>query len=177
MSFRNLTSEEVNFMIYRYLQESGFKHSAYSFGFESGVQNCGIRGAEVPPGALISFIQKGIQFLEVETRLRNKTDQVSYETVFEMLLPDVSKEKLFARTAPPQDTIINNSVQSHPNTNNTSASTITTNRSNKSQTTPTPSYSSSSTTNAQSSTTPKFLQLSHQILMPKHCCVLDSKHK
>ncbi|KAF0983564.1 hypothetical protein FDP41_010629 [Naegleria fowleri] len=110
MTFRNLTSDEVNFMIFRYLQESGFKHTAFSFANESGVQNCAFRGSEIPPGVLISFIQKGVQFLEIETRIRNKTDQVNYDTVFEMLLPEVPKEKLFARTIP--DSIASSSTTS-----------------------------------------------------------------
>lgn len=35
MSFN---SDEVNYLVYRYLQESGFAHSAYVFGIESHVQ-------------------------------------------------------------------------------------------------------------------------------------------
>lgn len=35
MSF---SSDEVNYLVYRYLQESGFTHSAYVFGMESHVQ-------------------------------------------------------------------------------------------------------------------------------------------
>ncbi|CAL7943581.1 unnamed protein product [Xylocopa violacea] len=34
MSF---SSDEVNFLVYRYLQESGFQHSAYTFGIESHI--------------------------------------------------------------------------------------------------------------------------------------------
>ena len=30
-------SDEINFLIYRYLQESGYLHSAYVFGNESSV--------------------------------------------------------------------------------------------------------------------------------------------
>ncbi|KAG2377550.1 hypothetical protein C9374_009066 [Naegleria lovaniensis] len=137
MSFRNLTSDEVNFMIYRYLQESGFKHTAFSFANESGVQNCGFRGSEIPPGVLISFIQKGVQFLEIETRIKNKTEQVNYDTVFEMLLPDVPKEKLFARTIP--DSIASS-------TTTTTSATATPNRS-KSSTQIASSISSSSLSN------------------------------
>ncbi|EFC44970.1 predicted protein [Naegleria gruberi] len=122
MTFRNLSSDEVNFMIYRYLQESGFKHSAFSFASESNVQSCGIRGAEVPPGALISFLQKGIQYLEVETKLRNKSDQqVQFDTVFEMLLPDVPKENLKETNSSS-----NSSNPTNPNNTTTTASTTST---------------------------------------------------
>eukprot|EP01028_Stygiella_incarcerata_P005562 TRINITY_DN2338_c0_g1_i1.p1 TRINITY_DN2338_c0_g1~~TRINITY_DN2338_c0_g1_i1.p1 ORF type:complete len:475 (+),score=88.49 TRINITY_DN2338_c0_g1_i1:225-1649(+) len=65
----SLTSEEVNFLIYRYLQESGFHHSAFTFGSESLVHRSTINGQDVPPGSLVSFIQKGIQYLEIEANL------------------------------------------------------------------------------------------------------------
>lgn len=62
----SITSDEVNFLIYRYLQESGFQYSAYVFGLESHVSQTNINGALVPPAALISIIQKGLQYAEAE---------------------------------------------------------------------------------------------------------------
>lgn len=50
---------QVNYLIYRYLQESGFVHSAFVFGLESHTVNSNINGALIPPAALISIIQKG----------------------------------------------------------------------------------------------------------------------
>ena len=55
MSF---SSDEVNFLVYRYLQESGFDHSAFVFGAESLIAQSNINGALVPPCALTSIIQK-----------------------------------------------------------------------------------------------------------------------
>ncbi|KAF0303739.1 F-box-like/WD repeat-containing protein TBL1XR1-B [Amphibalanus amphitrite] len=52
MSF---TSDELNFLVYRYLQESGFSHSAYTFGMESHIAQSNINGALVPPAALITI--------------------------------------------------------------------------------------------------------------------------
>lgn len=48
-------SDEINFLIYRYLQESGYMHSAYTFGEESNVSQevSRINGSVVPPAALI----------------------------------------------------------------------------------------------------------------------------
>ena len=84
MSF---TSDEVNYLIYRYLQESGrslfsfstcfsiiinsfavegFTHSAYVFGVESHISQTNINGTLVPPAALLNVIQKGLQFTEAE---------------------------------------------------------------------------------------------------------------
>lgn len=85
MSF---SSDEVNFLVYRYLQESGlfflftffvvvifklfslfcsgFNHSAYTFGIESHISQSNINGALVPPAALLNILQKGLQYTEAE---------------------------------------------------------------------------------------------------------------
>ncbi|KAJ3591631.1 hypothetical protein NHX12_006763 [Muraenolepis orangiensis] len=62
----SITSDEVNFLVYRYLQESGFSHSAYTFGIESHISQSNINGTLVPPAALISILQKGLQYVEAE---------------------------------------------------------------------------------------------------------------
>jgi len=67
----SITSDEVNYLIYRYLKESGFEHSAFTFGYESNVVKADINPADVPPGTLINFIQKGLQYLEVETHVKD----------------------------------------------------------------------------------------------------------
>lgn len=63
MSF---SSDDVNYIIYRYLHESGFSHSAYTFATESRVLESGVAGTDVPMGALINIIQKGIFYTEAE---------------------------------------------------------------------------------------------------------------
>ena len=45
---------------------SGFVHSAYTFGIESHISQTNINGALVPPAALLSIIQKGLQYTEAE---------------------------------------------------------------------------------------------------------------
>ena len=55
-----LSSDELNYLIYRYLQESGFSHSAFAFACESLVAKASFSGGDKPPempGALISFVQ------------------------------------------------------------------------------------------------------------------------
>jgi len=64
-----VTSDELNFLVYRYLMESGFSHSAFAFGYESFVHKTKIDSNDVPPGALVSFVQKGLQYLELEANL------------------------------------------------------------------------------------------------------------
>ena len=64
-----VTSEDLNYLVYRYLQESGFSHSAFTFGYESFINKSNINGAGVAPGALVSLLQKGLQYCEVEAQV------------------------------------------------------------------------------------------------------------
>ncbi|XP_009360183.2 WD40 repeat-containing protein HOS15 isoform X1 [Pyrus x bretschneideri] len=70
----SLSSTELNYLVFRYLHESGFTHSAYAFGFEAGIDKSSIDGNVVPPGALVTFLQKGLQFLELEADLSSNSD-------------------------------------------------------------------------------------------------------
>ena len=67
----SLASDEMNYLVYRYLLESGFMHSAFAFGHESRVDGGGQKreATAIPPGALISFVQKGLQYCELEANL------------------------------------------------------------------------------------------------------------
>jgi len=89
----SISSDEVNFLIFRYLQESGFHHSAFAFGYESLVVNSNINGSEVPPGALISYLQKGLQYKEIETHLGENGLPISCEEPFNILTPHVCQAK------------------------------------------------------------------------------------
>ncbi|XP_014519436.1 WD40 repeat-containing protein HOS15 isoform X2 [Vigna radiata var. radiata] len=66
-----ITSVELNYIVFRYLHESGFIHTAFSFGNEAGISKSSIDGTLVPIGALIRLVQKGLQYLEMEANLSN----------------------------------------------------------------------------------------------------------
>ncbi|BAU00256.1 WD40 repeat-containing protein [Vigna angularis] len=66
-----ITSVELNYIVFRYLNESGFIHTAFSFGNEAGISKSSIDGTLVPIGALIRLVQKGLQYLEMEANLNN----------------------------------------------------------------------------------------------------------
>ena len=66
----SLNSDELNFLVYRYLQESGFQHSAFTFAYESLIGRSKIASASVPPGALVSFVQKGLQYIKLEREIK-----------------------------------------------------------------------------------------------------------
>lgn len=88
-------SDEINYLLYRYvllfcpdclphlshlgryLQECGFVHAAYTFGHESMLitgepRPIWQRAADktLPPGALVTFLQKGLQYVGIEESLR-----------------------------------------------------------------------------------------------------------
>ncbi|GIY63402.1 hypothetical protein CDAR_308161 [Caerostris darwini] len=87
MSF---SSDEVNFLVYRYLQESGFSHSAYTFGIESHISQSNINGALVPPAALLSIIQKGLQYTEAEISIGEDGSETMIESLslIDAVMPD-----------------------------------------------------------------------------------------
>eukprot|EP01119_Soliformovum_irregulare_P005179 TRINITY_DN1665_c0_g4_i2.p1 TRINITY_DN1665_c0_g4~~TRINITY_DN1665_c0_g4_i2.p1 ORF type:complete len:474 (-),score=80.30 TRINITY_DN1665_c0_g4_i2:65-1486(-) len=93
----SITSDEVNYLIYRYLQESGFQHSAFAFGTESGISNNN-SGSEVPPGALITFLQQGLQYKEIETHIGENGQEVNCKEGFSLLTPHVCSVKRKAVT-------------------------------------------------------------------------------
>jgi hypothetical protein len=79
-----VTSDEVNLLVYRYLQESGFVHSAFSFGHESLVTRSTLSGADVPPAALVTLLQKGLQYVEIESAISSQNSSTK-ETVRSLL--------------------------------------------------------------------------------------------
>ncbi|KAI5082000.1 hypothetical protein GOP47_0001743 [Adiantum capillus-veneris] len=48
---------------------TGLLHSAFTLGFEAGLNKVTIDGNHVPPGALVSFVQKGLEYLELEANI------------------------------------------------------------------------------------------------------------
>ncbi|GBG30801.1 F-box-like/WD repeat-containing protein TBL1X [Hondaea fermentalgiana] len=72
----SINSDELNFLVYRYLQESGYVHSAFTFAYESLVGRADLATADIPPGALINFLQKGLQYVEIEKELEQGTGKL-----------------------------------------------------------------------------------------------------
>ncbi|EHA8589169.1 WD40 repeat-containing protein HOS15 [Cocos nucifera] len=61
---RPVTTDELNFLVSRYLQESGYTNAAFAFDYESGIKNFNFEDNLIPPGALLTAVQKGIQCTE-----------------------------------------------------------------------------------------------------------------
>jgi len=102
MSF---SSDEVNFLVYRYLQESGFTHSAFVFGAESLIAQSNINGALVPPCALTSIIQKGLMYVEAEISTGEDGTERLIDTLslIDAVMPDVvtSRKQVEREGKPP----------------------------------------------------------------------------
>ena len=60
---------------------AGFGHTAFVFGSESSVSQTDIDGKSVPMGALLTFIQKGFQLMELEANLNEEGSDVYGEYV------------------------------------------------------------------------------------------------
>lgn len=86
-----ITSEEINYLVYRYLQESGFIHSAFTFAYEALISKSTIshQGAEVPPGALIAFLQKGLQLVSLEHHMNEDGSERACDEDMSLLTPHV----------------------------------------------------------------------------------------
>lgn len=81
----SISADEINFLIYRYLQENGesvrllpshlmslrpgFTHSAFAFGNESLIAKSSVAFTDIPPGALITFLQKGLEYISIEEHI------------------------------------------------------------------------------------------------------------
>nr|KAJ3422503.1 Transducin (beta)-like 1 X-linked receptor 1 [Polyrhizophydium stewartii] len=83
----SITSDEVNYLVYRYLLESGFSHSTFAFQHETAIHRVEVKGSAVRPGALISLLQKGLQYLEVETHIQQNGAEKRCVAPFTLLGP------------------------------------------------------------------------------------------
>ncbi|RCV41889.1 hypothetical protein SETIT_9G170800v2 [Setaria italica] len=60
-----LTGTELNAAVYRYLQDSGFVHTAFNFFYEADIERGNIQGM-IPQGTLIRIVHKGLEYIELE---------------------------------------------------------------------------------------------------------------
>jgi|UniRef100_A0A2N9FDX2 transducin (beta)-like 1 len=88
----SITSVELNYLVFRYLQESGFTHSAFALGYEASINKSTIDGNLVPPGALVTFVQKGLQYLEMEANLSNSDTVLDEDFSFLQPLDLITKD-------------------------------------------------------------------------------------
>jgi hypothetical protein len=79
---------------------AGFEHSAYAFGHESFIYKSSLESSSIPPGALISFVQKGLQYAEIESHINEDGTETICEESFSLMKkhqckPRPAKRKIF----------------------------------------------------------------------------------
>lgn len=47
----------------------GFSHAAFTFAYESLVVKSSAAQTDIPPGALITFLQKGLEYIAIEEHI------------------------------------------------------------------------------------------------------------
>ena len=87
MSIPSLSSDELNLLIYKYLLESGFIHTSYTFSHESL-----IKSIDIAPGMLISLVQKGLQYTDIEYHI-NEENEIICENPVSIITPHICKIK------------------------------------------------------------------------------------
>lgn len=83
---------QSDLIVHELLSSTGFQHSAYTFGIESHISQSNINGALVPPAALLSIIQKGLQYTEAEIMIgEDGTEHRMVESLslIDAVMPDI----------------------------------------------------------------------------------------
>ncbi|KAG8384316.1 hypothetical protein BUALT_Bualt04G0105600 [Buddleja alternifolia] len=88
----SITSVELNYIILRYLKESGFTHTAFAFNHEAGFNKSPIDCNLVPPEALVKLVQKGLQYKEMEANLTNIETNVDKDFSFLQPMDLITKD-------------------------------------------------------------------------------------
>ena len=56
----------------------GFQHTAFAFAYESMIADTKVYDEYLPPGTLVSYLQKALQYIELETHVREVCFVFSY---------------------------------------------------------------------------------------------------
>lgn len=64
-----IQASDLNFLIYRYFQENGLTHTAYTLSIEAGISEESFIKKGVLPGALLTLVEKGLMMKYIETHL------------------------------------------------------------------------------------------------------------
>ncbi|ORM41895.1 F-box-like/WD repeat-containing protein TBL1XR1 [Babesia sp. Xinjiang] len=82
----NLTSDDINLLVYRYLIENGYSHTAFSFNKEAEIARnpyYNNHADKIPPNALVSFMQKAMIYIYLEYHTDDLTgDQIVCDEPF-----------------------------------------------------------------------------------------------
>eukprot|EP00040_Diaphanoeca_grandis_P015807 m.81094 g.81094 ORF g.81094 m.81094 type:complete len:474 (-) comp25384_c0_seq1:119-1540(-) len=96
----SIDSDHINYLVYRYLQEAGFQHSAFTFGQESGIVRSSVSQIKIPPGSLIAALQRSLNYVQAEVNLAESgpadpenLEAIDALTLIESVQPDKCEAK------------------------------------------------------------------------------------
>ncbi len=84
-----ITAEEVNFLVHQYLEETGYKHTAFTFRHESNIDKSPLNEAHIPPSMLLMYLEKALLMLQMETHLDKDDEVILCNQPFTLLSPHV----------------------------------------------------------------------------------------
>ena len=119
----------MNFVFFLNNKKKGFIHSAYVFGVESHISQTNINGTLVPPAALLSVIQKGLQFTEAEISVADDgTERLGDPlSLIDAVMPEVieARRQALNKTLQQEQNNFNNKDNIKIELNNTTNTTTT----------------------------------------------------
>ncbi|KAK7203882.1 WD40-repeat-containing domain protein [Myxozyma melibiosi] len=101
----SITSRELNYLIWRYMQESGLPRSTYVFQDETEANALDASYASVTPvGLLVNVFQKGLQYMEIESTLEADGGVRPSPPVFNLFSDQVARKiDQLADEEPPEE--------------------------------------------------------------------------
>ena len=120
----SISSDEINYLIYRYLQENGFTHSAFTFAYESLVTKSSVSQIEIPPGALITFLQKGLEYISIEEYIDDDGSVREFEKDYSLLSPFICDAVALKEDRKPRKISSSSSLREFNDKNGTSMEVV-----------------------------------------------------
>ncbi|KAJ7292731.1 WD40 repeat-like protein [Mycena rebaudengoi] len=84
-----LTADEINCLVYSFLLDSGFKHTAFSLRMEGHLENSPNFTKHIPRGELVDLLSKSLLYREVESHWKADHMATHCKATFSLLDPHV----------------------------------------------------------------------------------------
>ncbi|KAJ7741048.1 WD40 repeat-like protein [Mycena metata] len=84
-----MTADEINCLVYAFLVDSGFKHTAFSLCKEGRLENSPNFSKHIPRGELVELLSKSLLYREVESHWKEDYLQINCKAPFTLLDPHV----------------------------------------------------------------------------------------
>ncbi|KAF7347355.1 F-box-like/WD repeat-containing protein TBL1Y [Mycena venus] len=85
----HMTADEINCLVYAFLVDSGFKHTAFSFCMEGRLENSPNFSKHIPRGELVDLLGKSLLYREVESHWKADHLALNCKAGFSLLEPHV----------------------------------------------------------------------------------------